>query len=162
MNKPVSCSAFQPSGPHDLNALADSLREAGTATAVLVSEVIGHACWRLRALPKNNSSHHIERLIDARAWTDAALGLLELELPQWKIRRIVYDDGEWHCALSRQRELPDWLDQSIEASHAELPLAILSLLVKARCATSSDDSCAPIASGLDKQLGAPLCCDNFA
>jgi len=47
-------------------------------------------------------------------------------LPQWRIRRIAYDDGEWHCALSRQRELPEWLDRSIEARHADLPLAMLT------------------------------------
>ena len=34
---------------------------------------------------------------------------------QWQVRRIVYDAGEWHCALSRQRELPDWV-RSIGAS----------------------------------------------
>ena len=31
-----------------------------------------------------------------------------------------------------QRELPDWLDQSIEARHADLPLAILSAFVDAQ------------------------------
>jgi len=41
------------------------------------------------------------------------LALIDLELPPWQVRRIAYDEGEWHCALSRQRELPDWLDQSI-------------------------------------------------
>jgi hypothetical protein len=71
-------------------------------------------------------------LIDAEAWADAALALLELELPQWQVRRIAYDDGEWYCALSRERELPDWLDQSIEAQHPDLALALLSAFVDAR------------------------------
>ena len=48
------------------------------------------------------------------------------------MRRLAYDDGEWHCALSRERELPDWLDQSIDARHADLALAILSAFVEAR------------------------------
>src|SRR5882724_7629967 len=74
----------------------------------------------------------IERLIHAGAWTDTALALIELELPQWKVRRIAYDEGEWHCALSRQRELPEWLDQSIETHHADLPLAILSGFIDAQ------------------------------
>jgi hypothetical protein len=72
------------------------------------------------------------RLIDAEAWADAALALLELELPLWQVRRIAYDDGEWFCALSRERELPDWLDQSIEAQHADLALALLSAFVDAQ------------------------------
>ena len=74
----------------------------------------------------------IERLIGSGAWTDAALALIDLELPQWQIRRIAYDEGEWHCALSRQRELPEWLDQSIETHHADLALAILSAFVDAQ------------------------------
>ena len=53
-------------------------------------------------------------------------------MPQWQVRRIAYDEGEWHCALSRQRELPDWLDQSVEAHHADLALAILSAFVEAQ------------------------------
>jgi hypothetical protein len=48
------------------------------------------------------------------------------------VRRLAYDDGEWYCALSRERELPDWLDQSIEARHADLALAILCAFVEAR------------------------------
>jgi hypothetical protein len=162
MNEPISHSGFQPLEPNALHALAESLREAATATGALVSQVIGNACWRTRALPRSNT-RHIERLIEARAWTDVALALLKLELPQWQIRRIAYDDGEWHCALSRQRGLPEWLDQSIEAHHAEFPLAILSALVEARCVvTSFDCDSGPIAFDRDKQLDAPLCCDNFS
>ena len=48
----------------------------------------------------------IDQLIEARAWNDAALALVELELPAWKLRRLVYEDGEWHCSLSRQPNLP--------------------------------------------------------
>ena len=70
------------------------------------------------------------------AWTDAALALIDLELPQWQVRRIAYDEGEWYCALSRQRELPEWLDQSIEARHADLALAMLSAFVEARRASA--------------------------
>ena len=77
-------------------------------------------------------SARIERLIQSQAWTDAALALIDLELPQWQVRRLAYDDGEWYCALSRQRELPDWLDQSIETRHADLALAILSAFVEAQ------------------------------
>ncbi len=43
---------------------------------------------------------------------------MELELPLWQVRRIAYDEGEWHCALSRERELPDWLDAAVEARYS--------------------------------------------
>ena len=74
----------------------------------------------------------LEEFIRSGAWTDAALCLLALEAPQWRIRQIVHDDGEWHCMLSRVRELPDWLDQPAEARHGDLCLAILSALVDAK------------------------------
>ena len=74
---------------------------------------------------RNAKADRIEQLIQSQAWTDAALALIELELPQWQLRRLVYDDGEWYCALSRQREMPDWLDQSVESHHADLARAIL-------------------------------------
>src|SRR5262249_969703 len=63
---------------------------------------------------------------------DAALALLELELPQWKLRRLIYEDGEWHCSLSKHIELPVELDDAAEANHDSLPLSILSALVEAR------------------------------
>ena len=97
-----------------------------------MSELIGDACRRFPSMGQTEKTARIERLIHSGAWTDAALALIDLELPQWQVRRIAYDEGEWHCALSRERELPDWLDQSIEARHADLALAILSAFVEAR------------------------------
>src|SRR5690242_15855070 len=78
----------------------------------------------------------IERLIASQAWTDAALALVERDLPQWQVRRLAYDGGEWFCLLSRQRELPDWLDQPVEAHHADLARAILTALAEARRITA--------------------------
>lgn len=143
--------------------LADKLRDASAVTAELLSDVIREACWRLPCIPRAENSGRIERLIQSGAWTDAALALLELELPQWQIRRIVYDAGEWHCALSRQRELPDWLDQSVERCHADLALAILSAFVEVRrSGTLATRTSVPTVPCADQQLHAPLCCDNFA
>jgi hypothetical protein len=126
------------------------------APAVTISDIIGHTSRRFPS--------RIERLIESGAWTDAALALLELELPQWRLRRLTYDDGEWHCALSRQRELPDWLDdRSIEAHHADLALAILGAFVDARrqYAPSSKTS-VPAVPRSASPLYEPACCDNFA
>ena len=83
-------------------------------------------------MDKAKNRFALERLLESGAWTDAALALIDLELPQWQLRRIAYDEGEWHCALSRQRELPEWLDLAIEARHADLALAMLSAFVEAR------------------------------
>jgi hypothetical protein len=144
-------------------ALADRLRDARAVTAGLVSDVIRETCWRLSSMRQTGSGGRIEQLIQAGAWTDVALALLELELPQWQIRRIAYDAGEWHCALSRQRELPDWLDQSVETSHADLALVILSALVDARRERPfSTRTSVPAVVCADTLPYTRLCCDNFS
>ncbi len=98
----------------------DRLRDAHAATAELITEIIGETCRRFPSLGQTEKTARIEQLIHSQAWTDAAFALIDLELPLWQVRRIAYDDGEWYCALSRERELPDWLDQSIEARHPDL------------------------------------------
>ena len=143
--------------------LSDRLRGAPVVTATLMQEIIGNACQRFPSSASTAKTARIERLIAAAAWTEAALALIDLELPQWQLRRIAYDSGEWYCALSRERELPDWLDQSIEARHPDLALAILSAFVDAQ------DSVAPrtrtsvplMPRGADV-ICMPLYCDNFA
>ena len=112
---------------------------------------------------RTQESVRIERLIQSGGWTDAVLALINLELPQWQVRRIAYDEGEWHCALSRQRELPEWLDQSIEAHHTNLPLAILSAYLDAeRVSTPSRRTIVPPVPREANPVYAPFCCDNFA
>jgi hypothetical protein len=112
---------------HDLG---ERLRDAAAVDAALIDEVMRAACRRTPSLGQTAKTARLEQWIKSSAWTDAALALIDLELPFWQIRRLAYDDGEWYCALSRERELPDWLDQSIEARHADLALAILRLSPK--------------------------------
>ena len=148
---------------HDSGELSDRLRNADAATAGLFADVIGTTCRRFPSTGQTKKTARIERLIGAEAWMDAALALVDLELPQWQARRIAYDEGEWHCALSRERELPEWLDQSVEARHPDLPLAILSAFVEAgRIAAPSSRSSVPAAPRDANPLYQPLCCDNFA
>src|SRR5215813_1117661 len=116
----------------DLGDLNERLRDAREASETLMTDVVRAACRRFPSLGQGEKTTRVERLIRSGAWTDAALALIDLELPQWQIRRLVYDNGEWYCALSRERELPDWLDQSVETRHADLTLAILSAFVEAR------------------------------
>ena len=112
--------------------LGERLRNAYAVTAEFLSDIISQTCRRFPSAAQRGKTARIERLIQSGAWTDAALALIDLELPQWQLRRIAYDEGEWHCALSRERELPDWLDQSAEGRHADLALAILSAFVEAQ------------------------------
>jgi hypothetical protein len=147
----------------DLNQLDARLCSAPALTVELVSEVVATSCPRLALLRRTERAARAEQMIEQGAWTDAALALLALELPQWQLRRLVYDDGEWHCALSSQREMPEWLDQSIEAHHADLPIAILRAFVNARqISAPSTRSSVPTAPRAACDLYEPLCSDNFA
>src|SRR6202165_2267964 len=145
----------------DSRELSDRLHDAHAVTAELVAEVIGESCQRFPPIRRAEKTARSERLIGSGAWMDAALALIELELPQWQVRRIAYDEGEWYCALSRQRELPEWLDQLIETQTPDLPLAILSAFVEAQRvpAPSSRTSVPPVPSNA---LYVALCCDNFS
>jgi hypothetical protein len=143
--------------------LAGRLRDASGMTVELMAEIISKACRRFPSAGQGEKTARIERLIHSGAWTDAALALLDLELPQWQLRRIAYDQGEWYCALSRERELPDWLDQSIEGRHADLALAMLSAFVEAQhIAAPSSRTSVPAVTRDATPLYMPLCCDNFA
>jgi hypothetical protein len=143
--------------------LVDRLRDAGAVTAGLMSEIISKACRRFPSQGQSGKTSRVERLIQSGAWTDAALALIDLELPQWQVRRIAYDEGEWFCALSRERELPDWLDHSIEGRHADLALAILTAFVEAeRLTAPSSRTSVPIVSRDTNPLYEPVCSDNFA
>jgi hypothetical protein len=143
--------------------LGDRLRAAHAVTAALMSEIVGTICRRFPSVGQTGKTARIERLIKSEAWTDAALALIDLELPLWQVRRIAYDDGEWYCALSRERELPDWLDRSIEMRHADLPLAILAAFVETqRLAAPASRPSVPAVSRDADLLCMPMCCDNFA
>ncbi|MBV8917600.1 MAG: hypothetical protein JOZ76_05800, partial [Bradyrhizobium sp.] len=83
--------------------------------------------------------------------------------PFCQIRRLAYDGGEWHCALSRQRELPDWLDQAVEASHADLILALLCAFVDAQVVGEPPSQpSVPTLTRKLKVLYDTVCCDDFA
>jgi hypothetical protein len=148
---------------HDSGLLSDRLHDAGAMTVKLMSELVAATCRRYPSMGQAEKTARIERLIGSQAWTDVALALIDLELPQWQVRRIAYDEGEWHCALSRARELPEWLDQSIETRHADLPLAILSAYLDAQVISApSRRTSVPTTPRDANAFYTPLSCDNFA
>ena len=143
--------------------LSERLNDALAATPALIADVIRETCRRFPSQGHAGKTERVEQLIQLGAWTDAALALIELELPQWRVRRLVYDGGEWHCALSRERELPDWLDDSVDCHHADLALAILSAFVEVRhTASPSSRTSVPAAGRNENPLYEPLCCDSFS
>jgi hypothetical protein len=125
-------------------------------------DIIARYCRHVPSAEHDGRCARIMGLIEAEAWTDAALALVAVELPMWQVRRIAYDEGEWHCALSRERELPDWLDAAVEAHHADLALALLSAFaeVKALGPGVSRPSVPRVRPAPDS-LYEPIDCENF-
>jgi hypothetical protein len=148
----------------DVGELNDRIRETCAVTPELFSRIVAISATSSRhpSAARNSKVARIEKLAAAGAWADAAFELIALELPLRQLRRITYDGGEWHCALSRERELPEWLDRSIEARHSDLALALLGVFIEAQqLATSTSRPSVPEV----KHEPAPvciLCCDNFA
>jgi hypothetical protein len=104
----------------------------------------------------------LDRLIEAGAWADAAIALVGLELPNWSLRRLVYEDGEWLCSLSRQPNLPIFFDEPGEGSHAVLALAVLRAFIAARCLSVATEQ---LTASVPLVLPRPafvFCCDNLA
>jgi hypothetical protein len=146
----------------ELDRLNDALRLAPVLVPELFHKIVESACMRLPSLRSSGNAARIDRLIASGAWTDAALALIELELPNWKIRRVVLENGEWLCSLSRQPTMPVILDDPVEASHEMLPLAILRAFVEARRRSTlvrQAVSAVPQVRPADERL---ICCDNFA
>ena len=146
-----------------LDRLMEQLRLAPALTADLISNVVADACTRLPELNKAGKTARLDQLIKAGAWSDAALALIEFELPAWKLRRLVYDDGEWFCSLSKQPNLPVEFDDTADARHEVLPLSILSAFVEARRGTNAARATSsPTVPQVQPTTGFAICCDNFA
>ena len=149
-----------------LGELQDQLRQAQDVTHDLMSSVVATACTGI-AMPSNaTKAARIDRLVKSEAWTEAALALVELELPQWKLRRLVYEEGAWLCSLSKQWNLPDWLSDNAETHHESLPIAILSALIEAqRCGEPMSRRAVTSVPQCRVDSSSPvetMCCDNFA
>ena len=146
-----------------LSLLENQLRLAETVTPHLMSCVIDGACVRWAAIRRTDQAAQLSRLIATGAWTDAALALIDFELPQWRLRRLAQDEGEWLCSLSKQPNLPLELDDTADARHENLPLALLGAFLEAQRQTA--DAHEPRLSAVP-QIGPAtaraICCDNFS
>jgi len=152
---------YDPKCQEHFGGLEQRLRSADAPAPGIMADVIGEACTRF-ASQSPAAKAKFDRLVESGAWTEASLALVELELPQWKLRRLVYDDGEWLCTLSKQPRLPLDLDEVAEASHEVMPLAILIALLEARRAaalSATDVSTVPRVRPLP---GYAVSCDSFA
>lgn len=142
-----------------LDRLAERIRAASAAEPDLMAQIITEACPRLALLNTTRTSR-IARLLEGSAWIDVALALIEVELPNWHLRRLVNDDWTWLCSLSQQPALPIELDDTADACHPVAALAIIGALVEARRSslTAGEKETVP---AFATTRGTLLCCDNF-
>jgi len=145
-----------------LDRLDEELRLACRPAAELFSKLVSARRHPAR-FGATDPAGRIERFIAAEAWTDAAIALVELEIPSWKVRRLVREDGEWLCSLSRQPNLPMTLDDTVEASHELLAFAILRAFVEARRRSSVAPRAVLSAVPHVQPASEPsICCENFS
>jgi hypothetical protein len=155
-----SRTAALSSSASDLRRLVDG---AATVTPGLIARIVAHSP-RVRETAAMVSPR-LRQLFDAQAWTDVALALIAIELPRWSLVGLAFDDGEWTCTLARHPQMPAWLDDCVDAHHADLVLAILAAFVDACDMQTCDDrdtagsisACRP-----GQESFIPVCCDDFA
>jgi hypothetical protein len=142
--------------------LDEELRVAPQLDRSLFTKILVGACRRIPVLSKSAKAARIDRLIEAGAWTDAALAVIALELPDWQLRRLEYDGGEWFCSLSQGPILPAMLDDTADANHELMPLAILRAFFQARrVAEMAPRATSPVPQ-VSSVTDSFVCCDNFA
>jgi len=145
-----------------LDRITVRLDRADRLCGDLWTEIMTGAAERFAAMAGQPSVSRLNKFAADGAWVDAALALIEVELAAWRLRRIVLDDGEWHCALSRAPAVPEWLDQAVQASHRDLALALVKVAIEAiremRSCKEREPRTVPQISCEPRQY---LCCDNF-
>jgi hypothetical protein len=155
--------ALIPNREHRLDRLTDELRLAPAPSPNLFIKIIMDACIRLPVLYMTGTAVRIDQLIKAGAWSDAAFAMIEYELPTWKLRHLVCQDGEWLCSLSKQLNMPEQIDETADGVHNVMPLAILGAFIEARRrmdASRTTDSLAE--QSLPPPSDNVACCENFA
>ena len=143
-----------------LDRLARRIRSAREVTPELVEQLID-VCPRIRLVNRSGEvAGRVAALVEQHAWLDLGLALIRIEMPAWTLRHLIYDNGTWHCSLSQQPNMPLDFDDSVDAEHEALPLAVFAAILQARQRAEpllmrAAPSAGPIA-------GNAICCDNFA
>jgi hypothetical protein len=145
-----------------LERLEHDLRLAPAPAPSLFTRVIADACTRIPALRTAGKAARIDRLVAAGAWTDAAFAVIALELPAWQIRRLWREESAWFCSLSQRPAWPAALDDTADAAHEELPLAVLLALLQARRLSALAVGSGSRIPRVQQAADGTVCCDNFA
>jgi hypothetical protein len=125
------------SSERQLEALIEDVRKAPALNRDLFVKIIEEGGTRLWNL-NGRSRAPLSRLIEQDAWIDASLALIEFDSPPWKLRRLLREDGEWFCSLSKCPSVPLELDDTADARHEDAALAILAAFLEAERKAMTD------------------------
>ena len=134
---------------------------SSASASMSIADYLAVQCQQANAPGSRDRVERILQLAQTGAWTEAALALLELEQPEWTLRRLVHADGQWLCSLTRRPDLPIELDDAAEAHNAILPLAILGALAETREKDSFKRATRATGVNADRREAFVPCCDNF-
>jgi len=150
-------------GDHEvlLERLDEELRACSALGQPLFAKIVAASCTRLPSPTRTGQAALAAQLIERGAWIDVAFALIELELPNWKIRRLVCEHGEWLCSLSRQSDVPPELDDAADGVHEILAVAVLRALVEARRRSLIGIKPASVVPKI-RDVAMYVPCDNFA
>jgi hypothetical protein len=81
---------------------------------------------------------------------------MEQDLPGWTPRRLIFEDGAWHCSLSRTPFLPIDLDDSADGSGSCAALAMLRAVAEARRRPK-----VLATPAVESNTHTPFICENF-
>jgi hypothetical protein len=121
---------FRPSVQETCRTLKEAVRTADDVSAALMRSVLDVAAPRCATPDRAARVGRIGALIDAQAWTDAALALAALDRAH-AVRHVAFDDGKWWCRIGSQWAFPEWLDDTIWCGHPVLALAIVGAVLDA-------------------------------
>jgi hypothetical protein len=110
--------------------LKTKIGKSSAMNRFLMAEVIEAACPSY--LNAGARESRIHGYVAAGAWTSALSALINLELPNWCIRRLVQDDGSWWCAMNECQPVY-WRDDEVDERHDDLDLAIATAFLTALC-----------------------------
>jgi hypothetical protein len=156
---------FRPNQHSELYELRDRVRRGGVVTGDLMTRLITLFRPCLGDVTGSSALSRLNCLMEAQAWTDAAVALIEIAVPRWSLSRVFCEDGEWTCVLSRFPQMPEWLDDAVEGRHEVMALAILDAILAA-CEIDPPEATDERASVWwqpqeSDQCSWVVCCDNF-
>jgi hypothetical protein len=144
--------------------LRDALGGAPAASAELISAALDVMAARCALPDRVSRTQRIGALIDAQAWTDAALAIVDLDRSR-AVRQITHEEGEWSCRIGSRWAVPDWLDGSALFLHPAPSLAILGALLESLAQREDQATAATSVPSSGSRRGHSIpavACDNYA